>query len=60
MDIDNSNNKLKLIIHNNQLIELDNNLLNMLNLSKHNIGKISNKIIFNINKTKVKMLIIFL
>ena len=38
--MENTNKTLRLIIENNQLVELDANLINMMNLSKHQIGKL--------------------
>jgi len=58
--MENANNKLRLIIQNNQLVELDANMINMMNLSKHQIGKKSNKNINNIIKIQLKMHLCFL
>ena len=41
----NDNNNLRLIIQNNQLVELDGNIINMMNLSKHQIGIVNYKFI---------------
>ena len=38
--MENTNKTLRLIIENNQLVELDPNLINMINLSQQQIGKL--------------------